>query len=226
MKPAAPKSSDRAFTILELLVVIAILAILAAMVLPAITDRGCGSKTDVCKSNLRAVGLGWLMYASDHADQFPWQSSTNPVVARAVVESRPASEHFLALTNYLMRTSTFICPTDEARTAATDYASFGNSNLSYFAALSTTMVNISNVSRLMLSGDRHLSVEGQAVKPGLLALVQGSAPGWTKDLHDSESKLTRGTLLFVDGHVQFTPATELPKLFHDQPITTTRLAIP
>jgi prepilin-type N-terminal cleavage/methylation domain-containing protein/prepilin-type processing-associated H-X9-DG protein len=226
MKQGLLRRMAKAFTILELLVVIAILAILAAMVIPAITDGGCGSKADVCKSNLKQVGLGWLMYASDHADQFPWQVSTNSVLTRVVVESRPASEHFLALTNYLMQTPTFVCPTDEARTAATDYTHFSNSNLSYFAALSTTMLNTSNVSHLILSGDRHVSADGQPTRTGFHALEKSASPGWTKELHKPETDLTRGSLLFVDGHVQFTSSKELPKIFMDQPTTTTRLVIP
>ena len=67
-----PKSEiNRAFTLIELLVVIAIIAILAAMLLPALSGAKATSLSVSCLNNLKQLQAGYLMYVHENNDRLP-----------------------------------------------------------------------------------------------------------------------------------------------------------
>ena len=79
--PCEPKKrriKPGAFTLIELLVVIAIIAILAAMLLPALSRARARAQTTWCSNNLKQLQLAWIAYCHDNNELFPPNVSLGP----------------------------------------------------------------------------------------------------------------------------------------------------
>ncbi len=75
---SAPAGRSRAFTLIELLVVVAIIAILASMLLPALSKARDKARQAVCQNLLKQQGQGWHLYCDDFDGYFPEVTAPNP----------------------------------------------------------------------------------------------------------------------------------------------------
>ena len=211
------QSIRKSFTLIELLVVIAIIAILAALLLPALSRAKAQANQTACLSNMRQIGLALILYEGDNGILPPNAVSVedfmNPAAAGWSNNCLYAISHYLQ-GNLGLSTLVYMCPTAVLGVGVfAVYNPTTNSGTSYMpngVVMERKLSAVPMPSALVFLQESQYLISYNALRPGNFG-DYGICPGAYTYWHYNDGTFEEyssthsggGNLIFTDGHVDF-----------------------
>jgi prepilin-type N-terminal cleavage/methylation domain-containing protein/prepilin-type processing-associated H-X9-DG protein len=216
----------KGFTLIELLVVLAVIAILAAILLPALSGAKAKAQHIVCLNNLKQLTLGWLLYIDDHEDFFPPNDGAGNggsfpgswVVGNAKTDLNTDNIKQGVLFPYAKNADIYRCPADKSTvTGNLDLRRFRSYSLSGYLAAPGHLQRYPDI---RVPGTDSVFVfideESNSIEDGIFGLFRAPESKWINMAADRHRRM--GSLSFADGHVSKIRWRWTKKfLFVDQP---------
>ena len=200
----AAASRKLGFTLIELLVVIAIIAILAAILFPAFARARENARRASCQSNMKQIGLGFIQYAQDYDENYPYNRLPDTGVTGIV-------GYATMLQPYIKSRQLFKCPSD-SRDEANSYL-MNN----YFGEIGRAPTSLSSIDSVATAA---MVVEGTDGGQGGNKSINSGAPTnyglnndytlWNQAFRTNATDiglprhLGTDNVLYADGHVKTT----------------------